>query len=125
MTRWRNCYSQGEIDRYLQGVIDLHQRIGREGYRARPSGAPGREITVRVGRDGRFTKCGQGTHRLAITRLLGVPAVPVVVDLMHWDWVVACQQQRRTATLRQAVEEELADIARAHERPPQPLAASR
>jgi hypothetical protein len=102
-----------QIEAYLQGVLDLCGRIRTDGYCARPKGAPGKEITVRIGRDGRFIKWGQGTHRVAIARFLQLRSVPVVVDLMHWQWARACLASRPPGTtMRQAVEDELAQIAR-------------
>ncbi len=102
-----------QIEAYLEDVLDLCRRIRTDGYCARPEGAPGKEITVRIGRDGSFIKWGQGTHRVAIARFLQLRSVPVVVDLMHWQWARACLASRPPGTtMRQAVEDELAQIAR-------------
>ena len=113
MTVWKKCYTREEIEAYLQGVLDLCRRIRTDGYCARPEGAPGKEITVRIGRDGSFIKWGQGTHRVGIARFLQLRSVPVIVDLMHWEWARACLASRPPGTtMRQAVEDELAQIAR-------------
>ena len=116
VTLWpgKGCRSVGEIDQYLLGIRHLYDRIRSEGYQARPDGEAGAEITVRVDRDGAFTKCGQGTHRFAIARMLGLRLVPVVVDLMHWRWARNCMQ-RRGAGLSESVRAELAGIAQARQ----------
>jgi hypothetical protein len=112
VTLWpsRACHSLDEIDRYLLGLRQLYERIRSEGYQGRGGDPVAREITVRVGRDGSFTKCGQGTHRFAIARMLGLPAVPVVVDLVHWEWALDCRE-RRGGSLAEAMRAELAAIA--------------
>jgi hypothetical protein len=111
-TGWRTCHTVEEIDRYLLGVFDLYERIRTNGYEARPTPSPATpEITVCIGRDGAFTKFGQGTHRLAIARLLDLPSVPVVVDLMHWSWARRCLAERGGNSLLDAVQDALAAIA--------------
>ncbi len=84
--------SRDAIDAYFQQLEGLHESMARHGFQARRGeevSAEG-EITVRVGRDGALIKCGEGTHRLALARVLGIKRVPVVVDLVHWQWARRC-----------------------------------
>ncbi len=52
------------------------------------------EITVDVGRDGAFLWRGQGQHRLALSRLLGIEHVPVLVARRHRDWQAEREEAR-------------------------------
>ena len=110
VTSWRKCRSVEEVHRYVAGVFELHRSIETDGYRPDPVGS-GSQISVCLGRDGTFTKRGQGTHRLAIARLLRLPVVPVVVDLIHWEWAVSCQNSWPGLSMRDAVLAELGAIA--------------
>lgn len=91
------CRSREEIARYFEGVRTLYESMRKWGCVSPgelPRGEPaddGRHhgITVRIGRDGAALKSGQGTHRLAIARVLELSSVPVVVDLVHPAWVRA------------------------------------
>jgi hypothetical protein len=106
------CHSVEEIDRYFEGVIALQQRIKTEGYRQRSAAsAAAGEISIRIGRDGGLIKYGEGTHRLAIARVLQIPKVPVVVDLVHWQWAVACMKKNRQS-LGTAIQQELNNLSR-------------
>lgn len=85
-------YSRNEIDAYFADLQRLIQTIRADGYR-RQSDVGGRdkhEITVRIDRHGRLLKCREGTHRLAIARILGVPRVAITVDLVHLEWFQYC-----------------------------------
>lgn len=84
-TRFPACSSRREIRDYFDHVRRLYERMkAQDGVEAGACpGGRGGGITVRIGRDGALLKCRQGTHRLAIARVLGLPSVPVIVDLMH------------------------------------------
>lgn len=110
-----HCQSVEEIDRYFEGVLSLYDRIRTEGYQPRTAATAGAgEISVRIARNGRLIKCGEGTHRLAIARVLNVPSVPVVVDLVHWHWAKACVQAYGLP-LRAAIEQALEDLSQQRE----------
>jgi hypothetical protein len=119
-TRHPRCTSLAEIDRYFGRLIGLYETIKCDGYQRRGEGQTSEgEITIRIDREGGFIKCGQGTHRLAIARLLCLPRVPVVVDLVHWywarDWAL-----RLGVPVRLAVERQLVAIAIGASRPSGP-----
>ena len=44
------------------------------------------EITVDIGRDGRFL-INHGKHRLAIAKILNIPLVPIVILKRHKEWI--------------------------------------
>lgn len=89
-TRFPRCESRAEIDAYFEGLYQLADAMRRDGYRpSNETGAEG-DIHVRVDRQGRLLKCGQGTHRLALARILGVSRVLVEVDLVHTYWLSGC-----------------------------------
>ncbi len=87
-TRHWPCRSRQEIVTYFQNLQRLGQSIRDKGILPPSSDptAPRNGITVRIARDGSILKCGEGTHRLAIARVLEIPRVPVVVDLIHTRW---------------------------------------
>ena len=84
--------SRDAVDAYFSRLEKLHQSMRDHGFQARSPQhlQQEREITIRVGRNGTPIKSGEGTHRLALARLLEFERVPVVVDLVHTRWVKAC-----------------------------------
>ncbi|MBK1733891.1 hypothetical protein CKO15_01065 [Halorhodospira abdelmalekii] len=88
-------YTRAEIDDYFRSLLTLIERIRSEGYQSQAEiGGPMKhEITVRIDRYGQLIKCREGTHRLAITRLLGLRWVPITVDLVHSVWFKACLER--------------------------------
>jgi hypothetical protein len=87
-----------EVDAYFSRLESLYKSMRDNGFQARdPSRTQTeREITVRIGRDGALIKSGEGTHRLALARLLNIKRVPVVVDLVHPRWVDECVRRFST-----------------------------
>jgi hypothetical protein len=90
------CGSREEVVQYFEGVKQLGRSIRENGVIPPSDGEtePRDGITIRIARDGSLLKCGEGTHRLAIARVLKVPRVPVVIDLVHTKW--ARREIRRT-----------------------------
>jgi len=87
--------SRDEIDAYFSRLTDLYLSMRDNGFQPRTQQqlAGDREITIRIGRDGTLIKSGEGTHRLALARLLGIGLVPAAVDLAHTHWVKKCIQR--------------------------------
>lgn len=94
---WHECRTEAEIDRRCRQLDDLYETMRTEGYRAerdRFGRDPSvgfrhclrHEITVDVGRDGELLLVS-GRHRLAIAKLLGLEAVPVVFLVRHRGWM--------------------------------------
>lgn len=79
ITLW-DCTNRGHLDRRMQCVDALVERIRENGYEA-----TGEEVLVNIGRDGRYL-FQDGRHRLAIARVLGVPQIPVQVLVRHERW---------------------------------------
>lgn len=104
--------SMEEITRYFEGVIRLGTDIRERGLLSPASGGEGPRdgITVRVARDGSLLKCGEGTHRLAIARVLELPHVPVVIDLVHTGWAREKCIRQRGKPGRQVLQEALARL---------------
>ncbi len=97
VARSRKLRSQKEIDGYFAGVYSLYESMQKDGYQKRPvqdcSSKEGQEITIRIGRHGELMKAAEGTHRLAMARLLGVKSVFVVVDVVHPQWIEKSQKK--------------------------------
>lgn len=109
--RW-GCRTESElIERVTVHIPKLYERIRDEGYRTQEelgSGTPQDEIRVGIRRDGRFLLF-DGRHRLIISRLLGLPEVPVNVVVRHRRWVKFKKEIRTYAdeNLRGRVYQEL------------------
>ena len=121
-TLW-GCETPDAFDRRCAELDRLYDRIA-DGYRtqtelrtpAHPISAVDRlyravwgEIAVSIGRDGEWVFV-DGRNRLAIAKLQGIAAVPVVVLVRHSEW-----QQLRNRVARGAVEPAgLPDAVRTH-----------
>lgn len=108
-TRFPRCESVAEIESYYEGLFRLADNMRQHGYKpSSETGAKG-DIDVRVDRFGRLLKCGQGTHRLALARILEIPQVLVKVDLVHAQWLAKC--------VRASIDETLDALRRSVEQP--------
>lgn len=96
------------VEKRCRAVEALYESIRSEGYltqtevAARDIDGPGPppvpvlgEVTVDVGRDGRLCWRGNGQHRLAIARVLGVERVPVLIARRHAGWQTVRDRVRR------------------------------
>ncbi|MDQ1081509.1 hypothetical protein QE401_004035 [Pseudoroseomonas cervicalis] len=100
--------SPGLIDAYFAHYAALRDRLRQEGYRPRAALAPEAghrlrgagaarreaEVGVAIGPGGEVLRLLGGRHRTALAQLLGLPAMPVRVRLVHAHWLAA--QMRRT-----------------------------
>ncbi len=86
-----------ELDKILKDYEDLYYKIKNNGYKTRKELfsrwkrldvriALINEISVDIGRDGRFL-VNHGKHRLAIAKLLNIPLVPIVILKRHKEWI--------------------------------------
>ncbi|MFW2132027.1 hypothetical protein [Ectothiorhodospira haloalkaliphila] len=89
-TRFPRCESKEEIELYFQEVKALFSSMREHGYQPARHHEANTDIMVRIDRDGRLIKCGEGTHRLAIARILNLKAVKVQIDLVHSRWARRC-----------------------------------
>ncbi|MCB1759284.1 MAG: hypothetical protein KDI68_05810 [Gammaproteobacteria bacterium] len=92
ITHAPKLHSLEQVNAYFERLESLYTSMRDNGFQARgPAQAQTeREITVRIARDGDLIKSGEGTHRLALARLLEIARVPVVIDLVHPRWVERC-----------------------------------
>ncbi|BAU57016.1 hypothetical protein HH1059_03380 [Halorhodospira halochloris] len=83
--------SVAELDSYFDRQWKLLLELSHDGYKEQSAlgGKPGHEITVRIDRDGRLVKCREGSHRLAMLRVLGITRAPVTIDIVHSKWALA------------------------------------
>lgn len=110
-TLW-GCETIAAFDERCEEIEQLYNRIGTDGYRTqrelhdqtRPIATVDRlyravwgEIAVSIGRDGGWVFV-DGRNRLAIAKIQGIEAVPVVVLVRHTGW-----QQLRNRVARGAV----------------------
>lgn len=97
-TRFPKLYSESDIDAYFHSLEELYNRIRSEGFRSQQElgGNVSNEITARIDRNGRYLKCREGNHRLAIALLLEIETIPVAIDLVHTCWARRCVREYRT-----------------------------
>lgn len=103
----RHCWTRDDLDRRYDALDGLVETIRREGYltqrelrRRRTQEAQlGRqdEISVAIGRHGDILY-RDGAHRLAIAKLVGIPLLPVEVEVRHSEWMAFRLQIERYAT---------------------------
>lgn len=82
------CKSMDELEEKYNTVInELYENIKNEGYRLLNPENPDIDIIyVYIGRDGEILFSGNGNHRLAIARILGIDKIPVTVKARHKQW---------------------------------------
>jgi len=90
------CRNREELDRRCTGLERLLQIIQAEGYKLQSEISPPLrgnyhlesegEVGVSVGRHGDLLYC-EGSHRLSISKLLGLPLMPVEIVVRHPEWV--------------------------------------
>lgn len=83
--------SEAKIQAYFDKIKSLYDSIKTQGLqvhcednRANFRGSP---IYVGIDADGQLFKLPSGKHRLAIAKILGLQSVPVVVNMIHADWI--------------------------------------
>ena len=93
----RGCRNQEDIHRYFEELVGIYQSIGSNGYssqRELGSRCWLDEVRVFVDRNGELHKQqGEGHHRLAMARILGVEKIPVVVIGVHAHWALDAQRE--------------------------------
>ena len=78
------------------------------------------DVTVSVGRHGDLLFSGEGAHRLAIARLLGVSPVPVKIAVRHTEWAKFRQEalfyarEEGGKTYQPMIHPDLGDIPAVH-----------
>ncbi|WP_177171967.1 ParB N-terminal domain-containing protein [Halohasta litchfieldiae] len=123
---WR-CRSRSDLDRRCQGIDALYSTVEADGYStqaelqastANPfdharsntyAQTVDGEIALMVGRDGELLFY-DGRNRLAIAKLLGLEAVPVVILVRHSQW----QQVRDRVASGSTTLESLPDRLQSH-----------
>ncbi len=83
-----------DFERRCREIERLYESIMRDGYREQAElrehgatiGVRADEINVDIGRNGTIYWRSYGQHRLAIAKLLGIEAVPVLVQRRHREW---------------------------------------
>jgi len=89
-----SCRTRDEFDQHLREVDHLFYRIKEEGYKSQAelsccedfyrTGLD--EVTIAVGRTGEPLFV-EGRHRLAISKIVGVPKIPVRITIRHKGWI--------------------------------------
>lgn len=87
---------------YADVVAD---RPGLPAWRTRWIEWSEREIGVAIGADGSFYRLPGGQHRTAIARVLGLPALPVQVRLVHAEWMARQPEKTPWQAIRRALDE--------------------
>ena len=94
----RGCRSEEEVEQYFEAMRKTFEALRTQGYlsqRELGSDTWFDEIKVFVDRNGEFHKQqAAGHHRLAMARLLDLPALPVLVLGVHRQWAERVQRER-------------------------------
>lgn len=93
----RGCRSAADVHAYFERMRETFEQIRVSGYRSQAElglGSWADEIKIYVDRHGELHKLqGAGHHRLAMARLLAVPAIPVLVLGVHRLWAMRMQAE--------------------------------
>jgi hypothetical protein len=124
------CMNQSDLDNRCQGIEILYNDIKNLGYKSQEEllqksrrNDPVQvedEVVVGVSRQGDFLFCNSA-HRLAIAKLLRIPAIPVKVAVYHPAWVnfrkelLLYAKQQGGKLYQPANHPDLADIPSFHE----------
>lgn len=83
--------SEAKIQAYFDKIKSLYDSIKTQGLQvqrvANQANFRGSPIYVGIDADGQLFKLPSGKHRLAIAKILGLQSVPVVVNMIHADWI--------------------------------------
>lgn len=93
--------SKDDIDKYYKKNIELYEQISKYGYKKQSKNSSHwtREIGVAIGPNGEIYRYGNGYHRMAIARYLGLKEIPVVVKKIHKDWYIKSKAQNNVDPL--------------------------
>jgi hypothetical protein len=88
------CRGKDDLDRRCEYIYSLYQKIKQEGYRSQEqlrSSHKGydpfeEEVGVAIARCGDLL-FGDGAHRMAVAKLLGLKEIPVKITVRHPEWL--------------------------------------
>lgn len=123
IVRWRGCTSEADVWQACEEVDHLFESIQNEGYKSRNElvnagkVSPDKyvegdglnrydEVVVDINRDGQFLFV-DGRHRMAIAKLLSLPAIPIRISVRHRLWQETREQFRDTPEEEQANDDQL------------------
>ena len=101
-----------QIVQYLKGFQQIFNDIKGNGYKTQlelEHHSRLNEIWVDIGRAGELIWAGNGSHRLAISRIVGLDFVPVLVQTVHRLWAERCFNEYKGGLL-EAVKSGLDEI---------------
>lgn len=118
--------TETELAERLRQVDALYDDIRRNGYRTQrqligdgPALSAMDEVTIRIGRNGQLL-FEDGRHRLAIAKILGLSAIPVMVSWRHRDWylfrlqILDYARSKKGKIYQRITHPDLEDIPAAH-----------
>jgi hypothetical protein len=83
--------NEAKIQAYFDKIKSLYDSIKTQGLQmhsvANQANFRGSPIYVGIDADGQLFKLPSGKHRLAIAKVLELKSVPVVVSMIHADWI--------------------------------------
>jgi len=92
-----------DLKRYyddLNSLYSLFKRVGYEPQRELGLKTPFEEIEVFIDEKGGLVKIwGNGTHRFALVRILGLRSVPVKIVGVHKKWLDECRKEHSRSDL--------------------------
>ena len=126
---WQDCRTKTDVYQRCQGLDEYYRSLARDGCESQADRVNvserergfldvlENEIVVDVGRDGELLLVS-GKHRLCLSRLLGLPAVPVVFLVRHADWMATRRAFLDGGDVRDATHPDLRDLLAARTNQP-------
>lgn len=99
--------AEEKIDRFFENMLDLISDMESNGYDATKGASVPR---IAIGRHGNIIKIDHGRHRVALSKLLRLPRLPVEVAAVHYEWLKGLLKVQRGSPLA-ALETGLQELA--------------
>ncbi len=110
----RGCQSESDIECYFDQMRETYEAIRADGYKTQEELGSNQwydEIKVFVDRNGEIQKQqAAGHHRLAMAKIVALPAVPVLVLGVHRRWAMRVQREKRKDVIS-SIDEAMRDIS--------------
>lgn len=100
--------NQTKIDIYYKKNIEIFNTIKEYGFKSQKEqgGHWTKEIGIAIGENGELYRYGNGYHRMAIVKYLGIEKAPAVIKRVHFNWYLHCNNKHKNLSVIDAIKKE-------------------